>query len=52
MDRNLGQGFDARSVFPQRIFYNAKIESGNDNVIPAIPDTAQRNVQHRDYAIA
>jgi hypothetical protein len=52
VDRKLGKRFDTRSVFAERILHYTKIEAGNDDVIPAIPDSSQCYIQHGDNAIA
>ena len=48
MNRKLRQAFDLRSVFSKRALDDAKIEAGNDDVVPTVTDSAQRHIQHSD----
>src|SRR5438477_8315999 len=52
MDGEFRQSLNACSVFPQRVFDNAEVEAGNDDVVPAVSNAAQSDIEHGDNLIA
>ncbi len=51
LDRHFGQSLNTRPVFTQSVLHDAKIETWNDDIVPAVADSAQRHIEHGDDLI-